>query len=192
MTVDIADGLRGIGVCASREALLALLAHATKGRLSPGQVVEQIVLNFAPVGDAGARTELLAGLDRARKKIGELKITSLRGATIEVNGAVIGTAPLVAAVFVDAENQFVTAKRGRRRQRKGAGRCAHRRVERSARRPGGRPELARSEGRSAAALAGLVGGWRRPGGGSRRRAWRQELVLAPSQNALLNRRARQP
>ncbi len=44
MTTDIADGLRGIGLCASREALLALLAHATKGRLSPIQVVEQIVL----------------------------------------------------------------------------------------------------------------------------------------------------
>jgi DNA replication protein DnaC len=44
MTIDIADGLRGIGVCASREALLALLAHATKGRLSPAQVVEQLVL----------------------------------------------------------------------------------------------------------------------------------------------------
>jgi DNA replication protein DnaC len=44
VTTDIADGLRGIGLCASREALLALLAHATKGRLSPAQVVEQIVL----------------------------------------------------------------------------------------------------------------------------------------------------
>ena len=44
MTADLADGLRSIGVCASREALLALLAHATKGRLSPAQVVEQLVL----------------------------------------------------------------------------------------------------------------------------------------------------
>ena len=44
MTVDIADALRGIGLCSSREALLALLTHATKGRLSPAQVVEQIVL----------------------------------------------------------------------------------------------------------------------------------------------------
>jgi DNA replication protein DnaC len=44
MTIDIADGLRGIGMCASREALVALLAHATKSRLSPAQVVEQLVL----------------------------------------------------------------------------------------------------------------------------------------------------
>jgi DNA replication protein DnaC len=44
MTIDIADALRGIGLCSSREALLALLTHATKGRLSPAQVVEQIVL----------------------------------------------------------------------------------------------------------------------------------------------------
>ena len=44
MTIDIADALRGIGLCSSREALLALLTHSTKGRLSPAQVVEQIVL----------------------------------------------------------------------------------------------------------------------------------------------------
>ncbi len=44
MTTDIADGLRGIGLCASRDALDALLAHATKSRLSPAQVAEQLVL----------------------------------------------------------------------------------------------------------------------------------------------------
>lgn len=44
MTIDVADALRNIGLCSSREALLALLTHATKGRLSPAQVVEQIVL----------------------------------------------------------------------------------------------------------------------------------------------------
>jgi DNA replication protein DnaC len=44
MTTDIVDGLRGIGLCASREAILALLAHATKTRSSPAQVVEQVVL----------------------------------------------------------------------------------------------------------------------------------------------------
>ena len=44
MTIDVADGLRAIGLCASREALLALLAHATKSRLSPTEVAEHIVL----------------------------------------------------------------------------------------------------------------------------------------------------
>ncbi len=44
MTIDIADGLRAIGLCASREALLALLAHATKSRLSPTEVVEHLVM----------------------------------------------------------------------------------------------------------------------------------------------------
>lgn len=44
MTINITDALRGLGLCASREALDALLAHATKSRLSPAQVVEQIVL----------------------------------------------------------------------------------------------------------------------------------------------------
>ncbi len=44
MTIDIADGLRAIGLCTSREALLALLAHATKSRLSPTEVVENLVV----------------------------------------------------------------------------------------------------------------------------------------------------
>ena len=44
MTTDIVDGLGAIGLCASREALEALLAHATKSRMSPVQVVEQLVL----------------------------------------------------------------------------------------------------------------------------------------------------
>lgn len=43
MTISVADGLRGIGLCASREALDALLAHATKNRLSPAETLEQIV-----------------------------------------------------------------------------------------------------------------------------------------------------
>lgn len=44
MTIDIAEGLHAIGLCAPREALQALLAHATKSRLSPAEVVEHIVL----------------------------------------------------------------------------------------------------------------------------------------------------
>jgi len=44
VTTDIVQGLGTIGLCASREAILALLAHATKTRASPAQVVEQIVL----------------------------------------------------------------------------------------------------------------------------------------------------
>src|SRR5271155_1133957 len=43
VTINIADALRGLGLCASREALDALLAHATKSRLSPAEVVEHIV-----------------------------------------------------------------------------------------------------------------------------------------------------
>lgn len=43
MTIDIADALRGIGLCAPREALQALLAHATKNRLSPAELTEQLV-----------------------------------------------------------------------------------------------------------------------------------------------------
>jgi DNA replication protein DnaC len=43
MTTDIADALRALGLCAPREALEALLAHATKSRLSPAEVVEHIV-----------------------------------------------------------------------------------------------------------------------------------------------------
>jgi len=43
MSSDIVDLLRRIGLCAPREALLALLTHATKSRLSPVEVVEQVV-----------------------------------------------------------------------------------------------------------------------------------------------------
>jgi DNA replication protein DnaC len=43
MTTDIPDALRGIGLCAPREAIVALLAHATKSRLSPAEVTEQLV-----------------------------------------------------------------------------------------------------------------------------------------------------
>jgi DNA replication protein DnaC len=40
---DIADMLRSIGVRVSREALLALMAHATTARLSPTQTFEELV-----------------------------------------------------------------------------------------------------------------------------------------------------
>jgi DNA replication protein DnaC len=43
MTTEILDHLHGLGLCAPREALHALLTHATKSRLSPTEVVEQIV-----------------------------------------------------------------------------------------------------------------------------------------------------
>ena len=43
MSIDIEQRLRSIGLCASREALSALVAHATKSRMSPAQVVEKIV-----------------------------------------------------------------------------------------------------------------------------------------------------
>lgn len=43
MTTDLAGGLRAIGLCASTEAIDALVAHATKSRMSPAQVVEQII-----------------------------------------------------------------------------------------------------------------------------------------------------
>ena len=44
MTTDIADGLRGVGLCAPREAILALIGHATKSRFAPTEVVEHLVL----------------------------------------------------------------------------------------------------------------------------------------------------
>ena len=44
MSIDIVDTLRGIGLCAPREAILALVTHATKSRLSPAELVEHLVL----------------------------------------------------------------------------------------------------------------------------------------------------
>jgi DNA replication protein DnaC len=43
MSTDIIDALRSIGLCAPREVLLALITHATKSRLSPTEVIEQVV-----------------------------------------------------------------------------------------------------------------------------------------------------
>ncbi len=42
-TDDVADGLRSLGVRVSREALLALITHATTARLSPVQTFEELV-----------------------------------------------------------------------------------------------------------------------------------------------------
>jgi DNA replication protein DnaC len=42
-TDDVADGLRSLGVRVSREALLALISHATTARLSPVQTFEELV-----------------------------------------------------------------------------------------------------------------------------------------------------
>ena len=42
MSTDIVAALRDMGLCAPSEALEALLAHATKSRLSPAQVLEQL------------------------------------------------------------------------------------------------------------------------------------------------------
>src|SRR5690349_15272576 len=42
-TNDVADLLRSVGVRVSREALLALITHATTSRLSPMQTFEELV-----------------------------------------------------------------------------------------------------------------------------------------------------
>jgi DNA replication protein DnaC len=41
-TADLADTLRGLGLRAPKEALLSLVTHATKTRLSPAQTLEQL------------------------------------------------------------------------------------------------------------------------------------------------------
>jgi len=43
MSTDIFDELHRLGLCAPRDALQALLTHATKSRLAPSQLVEQLV-----------------------------------------------------------------------------------------------------------------------------------------------------
>ena len=44
MTTELADDLRSLGLCASKEAIHALLSHATKSRLPATEVVEQLVI----------------------------------------------------------------------------------------------------------------------------------------------------
>lgn len=43
MSFDIVEALRGLGLCAPREAILSLVTHATKSRLAPSEVIEQVV-----------------------------------------------------------------------------------------------------------------------------------------------------
>ncbi len=43
MSTDIFDGLQRLGLCAPRDALEALVTHATKSRLAPSQLLEQLV-----------------------------------------------------------------------------------------------------------------------------------------------------
>jgi hypothetical protein len=43
MSSDIVEGLRRIGLRSSRDALLALMTHATKSRLGAAEIVEQMV-----------------------------------------------------------------------------------------------------------------------------------------------------
>jgi len=174
-------------------ASLGFVENALGRHRDAAEHIDYALKNFAPVGDAGARTELLAVLDRARKKIGQLKITSLRSANIEVNGAVIGTAPLVATVFVDAEKQIVTAKmadvgKGKVLVDVRIGESREVRVDLVV-----DPSSEEVKGAPAAALARLVGGRPRPGGGRSRdragnfrrrggnRGWRAHRSIAFAQ-----------
>lgn len=43
MSTDLVDGLHRLGLCTPRDALEALISHATKSRLAPSQIVEQLV-----------------------------------------------------------------------------------------------------------------------------------------------------
>jgi len=67
--------------------------------------------NFPSIGEQGARAQLQSGLDAARKKVGELKISVAAGATVEVNGRVVGIAPLKSPVFVEPGQATISCKK---------------------------------------------------------------------------------
>jgi DNA replication protein DnaC len=67
-TLDLPEMLRTLGFRASKEALAALITHATKSRLSPAQTLEQIIVLERRERDARnlARRTKLATLGRMR------------------------------------------------------------------------------------------------------------------------------
>lgn len=67
-TLDLPEMLRALGFRASKEALAALITHATKSRLSPAQTLEQLVALERRERDARnlARRTKLATLGRMR------------------------------------------------------------------------------------------------------------------------------
>jgi len=67
--------------------------------------------NFPPIGLEAQRTKLQAGLDSARKQVGELTISVAAGSVVEVNGKVVGTAPLKSPVFVEPGQATVNCKK---------------------------------------------------------------------------------
>jgi len=67
--------------------------------------------NFPPMTEGGKREQLQAGLASAKTQVGELKINVAAGATVEVNGKMVGTAPLQSPVYVDAGQATVTCRK---------------------------------------------------------------------------------
>lgn len=57
------------------------------------------------------RAEMETELASLKKELGELRIQSATGATIEVNGTAVGTCPLPAPIFVEPGQQIIVAKK---------------------------------------------------------------------------------
>ena len=92
-------------------AALAVVENALGKHRDAAEHFQFVLDNFPPVGDQGERAKLQAGLDSARKKVGELTITVAAGSVVEVNGRVVGTAPLKSPVFVDPGQATVNCKK---------------------------------------------------------------------------------
>jgi len=92
-------------------ANLAIVENALSKHRDAAEHFQFALENFPPVGDQSERTKLQAGLAAARKKVGELTITVAAGSVVEVNGKVVGTAPLKSPVFVEPGQATVNCKK---------------------------------------------------------------------------------
>ncbi len=92
-------------------AALAVVENALGKYRDAAEHFQFVLDNFPPVGDQTERARLQAGLDAARKNVGELKINVADGASVEVNGRLVGTAPLKGPVFVDPGQTTVSCKK---------------------------------------------------------------------------------
>jgi len=64
-----------------------------------------------PMNKDEQRAQIQGELDILKKELGELRIQSATGATIEVNGVNVGTCPLPAPVYVEPGQQIIVAKK---------------------------------------------------------------------------------
>jgi hypothetical protein len=92
-------------------ASLAVVEAALNKHRDAAEHFQFALDNFPPMTAADKRQQLEQGLAESRKKVGELTIDVAAGAEVEVNGRMVGVAPLKGPVFVEPGQTTVTCKK---------------------------------------------------------------------------------